>query len=188
MRTNQSPTIFGALILLAATLAVPAIGAEGLESKLEICSTCHGQNGEPIDATIPVIWGQQQSFLVKQLHDYRSGDRDNAVMAAFDKSLTQAELRPAAAYFAGKPWPARRVAATPASAPGGMTACIACHQQNFAGGAPAPRLTGQSYEFLVEQMRRFADGERTNNADMVKIMKELSAEQRDAMARYIASL
>jgi cytochrome c553 len=56
------------------------------------------------------------------------------------------------------------------------------------GGLPAPRLAGQSYEYLVEAMRRFAEGERTNNPDMVKIMQELSPAQRDAMARYISGL
>ena len=49
-------------------------------------------------------------------------------------------------------------------------------------------LAGQSYEYLVEAMRRFAEGERTNNPDMVKIMQELSPTQREAIARYISSL
>jgi cytochrome c553 len=66
--------------------------------------------------------------------------------------------------------------------------CQICHQPNFTGALPAPRLAGQSYEYLVEAMRTFAEGERTNNADMVKIMQELSPAQRDAIARYISSL
>ena len=66
--------------------------------------------------------------------------------------------------------------------------CQICHQPNFVGGLPAPRLAGQSYEYLVEAMRSFADGGRTNNADMVKIMQELSPAQRDAMARYLSTL
>jgi hypothetical protein len=37
-------------------------------------------------------------------------------------------------------------------------------------------------------MRSFADGERTNNADMVKIMEQLSPAEREAIARYISSL
>jgi len=37
-------------------------------------------------------------------------------------------------------------------------------------------------------MRRFADGERTNNADMVKIMEALSTAEREAMARYLSGL
>ena len=37
-----------------------------------------------------------------------------------------------------------------------------CHQPNFEGGPPAPRLAGLSYEYLVAVMRSFAADERTN--------------------------
>jgi cytochrome c553 len=67
-----------------------------------------------------------------------------------------------------------------------VAVCEACHQQNFVGGVAAPRLAGQSYEYLVEAMRRFADGERTNNADMTNFMKAISPAEREVMARYIA--
>lgn len=187
MIKNHLPTIFGTLVTLAA-LAAPAAAAEGIEAKLQVCSSCHGENGQPIDATIPIIWGQTEYFIVKQLHDYKSGDRENLVMASFAKRITQAELRPVAAYFAKKSWPARATPVAAASPPDGMAVCQICHQQNFVGGLPAPRLAGQSYEYLVEAMRSFAEGERTNNADMMKIMQELSPAQREAMARYISGL
>jgi cytochrome c553 len=187
MLNHRLPTIFGTLAIVAA-LGAPAGAAEELESKLQICSSCHGENGQPIDATIPTIWGQTEYFIVKQLHDYKSGDRENLVMASFAKRLTQAELRPAAQYFSKKSWPARSAPVAAAPAPDGIAVCQICHQPNFAGGLPAPRLAGQSYEYLVEAMRTFAEGERTNNADMVKIMQELSSAQRDAIARYISSL
>ncbi len=57
-----------------------------------------------------------------------------------------------------------------------------------AEGTATPRLAGQSYDYLVEEMRRFADGERTNNADMVQIMKAVSPADREAMARYLSAL
>ena len=187
MVKNHIPTFFGTLVIVAA-LAAPANAAEGIDAKLQVCSSCHGANGQPIDATIPIIWGQQQNFLVKQLHDYRAGDRDNAIMATFAKGLKQEELRPAAAYFAAKAWPAKEAAAAPAKEPEGMATCQICHQKDFVGGAPAPRLAGQSYEFLVEAMRSFAEGERTNSADMVNLMKPLSPAEREAIARYISGL
>jgi cytochrome c553 len=187
MINNHFPTIFGTLVILAA-LAAPGNAAEGIDAKLQVCSSCHGENGVPIDATIPIIWGQTEYFLVKQLHDYKSGDRENLVMASFAKRLTQADLRPAARYFASKGWPARSAPAASASPPDGITVCQICHQPNFVGGLPAPRLAGQSYEYLVEAMRSFADGERTNNADMVKLMQPLSTAEREAIARYISGL
>jgi cytochrome c553 len=186
MITNHLPALFGTLVIVAA-LGAPA-GAEGIEDKLQICTSCHGPDGRPIDSTIPTIWGQTEYFLVKQLHDYKSGDRENVVMASFAKRLTQAELRPAAAYLSKKPWPAKVTPVAAAPAPDGIALCQICHQQGFAGGLPAPRLAGQSYEYLVEAMRAFAEGDRTNNADMVKIMQELSPAKREEIARYISSL
>ena len=69
-----------------------------------------------------------------------------------------------------------------------VAVCEVCHQKNFTGGLPAPRLAGQSYEYLVDTMRRFAEGERANNADMTKIMAAISPADREAMARYISGL
>ena len=184
---SHLPTIFGAL-LVSAALAAPATAAEGIESKLQVCNSCHGDNGVPIDATIPIIWGQTEYFIVKQLHDYRTGDRDNTIMASFAKRFDQAELRPVARYFAAKQWPAKTSTVAATSPPDGIAVCQICHQQGFVGALPAPRLAGQSYEYLSEQMRKFAEGERTNNADMVKLMEGLSATQRDAIAHYIAGL
>jgi cytochrome c553 len=187
MINNHFPTIFGTLVILAA-LAAPANAAEDIDAKLQVCGSCHGENGQPIDATIPIIWGQTEYFLVKQLHDYKSGDRENLIMASFAKRLSQADLRPAARYFASKSWPARSTPVASPSPPDGIAVCQICHQPNFVGGQPAPRLAGQSYEYLVEAMRSFADGERTNNADMVKLMQPLSTAEREAIARYISGL
>jgi cytochrome c553 len=186
MLTNHLRAIYGALIIVAA-LGAPA-GAQSVEEKLQVCSSCHGADGKPIDPTIPTIWGQTEYFLVKQLHDYKSGDRENLVMASFAKRLTQAELRPAAAYLSKKTWPAKETPAAAAPAPDGIAVCQICHQQGFVGGLPAPRLAGQSYDYLIEAMRSFADGDRTNNADMVKIMQELSPAKREEIARYISRL
>lgn len=188
MDNHHIPIIFGALILLAAPLAAPTKGAEPIEGKLQVCGTCHGENGESINATTPIIWGQQEYFIVKQLHDYKSQDRDSKIMAPMAEMLTQQEFRPAAAYFARKSWPARHAAVAVTSPPNGMERCQICHQPNFAGGLPAPRLAGQSYEYLVEAMRGFAEGERTNNADMVKIMQDFSAAERETIARYLSGL
>jgi cytochrome c553 len=188
MLNHRFPTIFGALVIFAVGLAGPVNAADEIEAKVQVCGSCHGQTGQPMDPkTMPIIWGQQQNFLVKQLHDYRAGDRENPIMASMAKTLTQEELRPAAAYFASKPWPSHPAAAA-VPAPDGIAVCQICHQEKFVGGAPAPRLAGQSYEYLLKAMNGFASGERTNNMDMVTIMKGLSAGERETIARYIASL
>jgi cytochrome c553 len=180
--------MFGAGFGLALA-AVPAHAADDIEAKAQTCAVCHGQNGVPIDPkTIPIIWGQQQSYLVKQLRDYRSGDRDNVIMSPIAKGLAQEDLRKVAAYFAAKPWPAQQAAAAPASPPKGIAQCQLCHQPKFEGGPPAPRLAGLSYEYLVATMRSFATDERTNNGDMPGFMHALTDSEREAMARYLSAL
>jgi cytochrome c553 len=181
-------TVLGAASGFAAA-ALPGHAAEDIEAKVQMCSACHGQNGLPADPrTIPIIWGQQQSYLVKQLHDYRSGDRENPIMSPIAKSLAQEDLRKIAAYFAAKGWPAQQASAASASLPNGIAQCQPCHQPNFQGGPPAPRLAGLSYEYLVAAMRAFAVDERTNNGDMPKFMQALTDSERDAIARYLSAL
>src|SRR5262249_13963295 len=172
-------------------LATPGNAAEAeaiLGAKLLVCNTCHGADGVPRNTATPIIWGLQENYLAKQLQDFHSGARDNEVMTWMATALTQAELGSAATYFAKKNWPARSAAAASTSPPAIVAVCQACHQQNFAGVLPAPRLTAQRYGYLLEAMRRYAEGERTNNAEMMNIMKALSPAERDGMARYISGL
>jgi cytochrome c553 len=205
MINNHFPTVFAVLVVLAALAApanaaevheVPAVASPGnaaeaqaiLGAKLLVCSTCHGADGVPKSATAPIIWGQQETYLLKQMHDFQSGDRDSEVMTWMATALSQSELGPAAAYLAKKGWPARSAGAASTSPPAVVAVCQVCHQQNLVGGLAAPRLAGQSYEYLVEAMRRYAGGERKNNADMMNIMQAISPADREAMARYISSL
>jgi cytochrome c553 len=201
MRTQ---IVFGVLFALAA-LTAPGRAAENapnptnsgpreFNAKVLVCNVCHGDNGVPKSAAIPIIAGQQEQYLLKQLHDFRSGDRKFEIMEWMTKTMEANEEGGAAAIVAKKAWPAKRAGAGAAPpAPRGIAVCQSCHQQNYMGavqaeGMATPRLAGQSYEYLVEAMRRFADGERTNNGDMVQIMKGISAADRDAMAKYLSSL
>ncbi len=175
---------------IGVALAIPASNAaDGIEAKAQLCAACHGNNGVPIDPkTIPVIWGQEQSYLMKQMRDFRNGERNSAVMSPIAKDLAETDLRQIAAHFAAKTWPARGAPAKPPSAPKGIAQCQACHQPNFQGGMPAPRLAGLSYEYLVTSMRAFATEQRTNNLDMPKFMQVLTERERNAFARYFSAL
>jgi cytochrome c553 len=186
--SGRFSVIFGAAVGFA--LAVfPAYADDDIEAKVQSCAACHGQNGVPTDPkTIPIIWGQQQSYLVKQLHDYRSGDRDSPIMSPIAKQLAREDLRKIAAYFAAKSWPAQAVPVAASSPPKGIEQCQPCHQPNFEGGPPAPRLAGLSYEYLLAEMRSFATDARTNNEDMPKFMQALTDGEIDAMARYLSAL
>jgi cytochrome c553 len=192
--------VFGVLVVLA----TPAHAAQGVpvpdstdrefSAKLSVCSECHGAAGVRKNANIPVISGQPEGYLLKQLQDFGRGERHDEVMLWMTKLvLTPQELGVAAAYFAKQKWPARSAGAASTPPPPGIAVCQACHATDFSGatqpdGSAAPRLAGQSYEFLVESMRRFAAGERKNNVVMAKMMAAMSAADREAMARYLAGL
>jgi cytochrome c553 len=175
-------------VAIVAAVTTSANAADDIEAQAQTCSGCHGVNGTPINASTPNIWGQRSDYLYKQLHDFKSGDRANPVMAAIVKDMSFADLRKLASYFAAKSWTSSHPADTAATQPDGIAMCKACHQPNFTGGPPAPRLAGQPYEYLLASMNNFADGARANNLDMPGFMRSLSEGQRDAMAKYLAGL
>lgn len=180
---------FAAIVFaIAAVVTLPAYGADDIASRVEVCAACHGQDGKPATPATPIIWGQQGNYLYKELHDYHSGARTNATMSSVAKSFSLADLRSVADYFAAKTWPSVSTKAAATTPPEGVAMCKACHGQNFEGGAPAPRLAGLDYTYLISAMNDFADGTRTNNLDMPGFMKALTKSQREAIAHYLSAL
>lgn len=188
MFTRLFATMIGAGAIF--TLACMPVHAQAdVEGKVQVCAACHGASGTPLDPkTMPIIWGQQAYSILKELSDYRNGMREHPIMTPIAKTLQQADLRPIAAYFAAKSWPAHAAAPTQAPKPERIAMCVPCHQENFQGGVSWPRIAGQSYEYLLAQMNAFANETRTNNGDMPRIMQMFTEAERDAMARYLAAL
>src|SRR5258708_27213669 len=135
---------FSAICGLGIGLAVaipPVHAADELETKAHPCAACHGDKGVPTDPkTIPVIWGQERSYLMKQLRDFRNGERNSAVMSPIAKGLAEGDLRKIAVYFAAKTWPERPAPANHPCPPNDIAQCPACHQPSLQGGMPAPPL------------------------------------------------
>ena len=63
------------------------------------CVACHGQDGVAVSPSYPNLAGQWEAYLRLQLMAYRSGKRNNAVMAGFASTLTDEEIRALAAYY-----------------------------------------------------------------------------------------
>ncbi|MCC6757002.1 MAG: c-type cytochrome, partial [Arenimonas sp.] len=77
-----------ALALAAFVLAgqASAMGVKGNaaagKQKAVVCAACHGADGnKTLDNTYPKLAGQYPDYLLKVLKDYKSGKRNNAVMA-----------------------------------------------------------------------------------------------------------
>jgi len=66
----------------------------------EACAVCHGpEGGKPATPETPRLGGQEYGYLVQALNDYRKGARDNPLMSAIAKPLTDQEVHQLAGYF-----------------------------------------------------------------------------------------
>jgi len=94
-------TAIAALVLafpLPGWAADPADG-QAAKAKATQCFTCHGADGLAKVPDAPNLAGQNESYLVKALTDYKSGARRHEVMAMMTKNLSAADIAQIAAYY-----------------------------------------------------------------------------------------
>jgi cytochrome c553 len=160
------------------------------------CAICHGPTGVS-RADSPNLAGQYASVIYKELRDFQTGARVNAVMSPFAQHLSDQDMVDLAAYYAYLPrLPAYHpVAALPLprivinGAPlRGIAPCGACHGalDNKVG---SPWLEGQSAVYIKSQLEAFASGERRNDISqqMRNIARRLTPQEIDEAAQYYAS-
>jgi cytochrome c553 len=167
---------------------------QGVEEKVKLCATCHGEQGIPINKQTPVIWGQNEGYLYLQLRDFKSGMRKNAIMNPIAAQLEKEDLLALAAYFTKKKWPnlqqppAPDAVAVKARAAAASIGCPGCHLDHFQGDGTTARLAGQWQDYLHAQMLAFRDGSRGNNPGMSDLMKATSTDDIAALSQYLAGL
>jgi cytochrome c553 len=183
-----------AALAVALTLLPGAAGAQTVEQKAQLCSTCHGESGAPQQKTTPVIWGGQLGYLYLQLRDYKSGARKNDQMSAVAATLERDDMMALAQYFSQKPWPnlaqprASEAAAAQALRATSSVVCTSCHQEGYKGEGTQPRLAGQQKDYLAQTMLDFRTGKRGNNPGMSDLMKSISESDIAAIAEYLAGM
>ena len=64
------------------------------------CAGCHGKNGISNNPMWPNLAGQKQAYLASALKMYRDGRRQNNMMSAMAKNLSDADIENLAAYYA----------------------------------------------------------------------------------------
>lgn len=205
-------------LLAAAALAIPAFAANAADAaettKLaakpdlvqgearftQVCAACHGADGNSAVPAQPKLAQQHPEYLVKQLQDYKSGKRKNAIMQGFASTLSEADMRNIAWWVTTKP-------AKPGFAKdkdlvaigeriyrGGIAdrsvpACASCHSPNGAGiPAQFPRLSGQHADYTATQLTNFREGVRTNSEVMNGVAARLNDREIRAVSDYIAGL
>ncbi len=92
--------IFSSLALVGVVSAADM--AAGAAKAKEVCSACHGADGNSADANFPRLAGQHPDYIAKALRDYKSGDRSNAIMKGFATTLSKKDIENLAAHFAAQ--------------------------------------------------------------------------------------
>ena len=76
-----------------------AANPEAGKEKSRTCAACHGPDGNSPNPAYPRIAGQYESYLVKALHDYKSGARQNPIMAGIISGVDEKDFAAIAEYF-----------------------------------------------------------------------------------------
>jgi len=90
-------------LVCAVILATPA-WAQSIDYKLiSGCVPCHGADGIAKFAEVPNLAGQNEPYLLNQLHAFHAGKRVHKEMDYMARKLTEEEMGAIAAYFASLP-------------------------------------------------------------------------------------
>lgn len=187
------------LLALAAAGALAALGptslrAQGIADKVQVCSGCHGENGKPVDKTIPNVWGQQPGYIYIQLRDFKRGDRKSEIMQPVVATLERDDMMAIAEYFSRKPWPdlgqprAPKDVAQAALKASNSIGCTSCHLEQFQGDSTVPRLAGQGQDYLAKTMSDFRSHTRGNNPGMSDLMNAIAPGDIAALAQYLSGM
>ena len=181
------------------------------KAKSAVCAACHNADGNSTLTDYPKIAGQGAPYLVKQMKDYKSGAREDAIMAGMVAALSEQDMEDLAAYFSSQK--IQTGAADPELAEAGerlfrggniesgVPACTGCHGPAGTGVAAAkfPALAGQHAEYIESELKAFraagrddleADEYRkndTDDADALGMMQATAAKMTDREIRAVAS-
>ena len=183
----------------AAQIAKPDL-AKGEASYTAVCAACHGADGNSGTPANPKLAQQHPEYLVKQLQEFKSGKRNNAVMKGFATTLSNDDMRNISYWLASKsakPGFAKDKALVTLGeriyrggiADRQIAACAGCHSPNGAGiPAQYPRVAGQHADYTIGQLTAFRDGVRQNNLQMTQVAAKLNDREIKAVSDYIAGL
>lgn len=163
----------------------------------QVCAACHAVDGNSVAAANPKLAGLNAEYINKQLTEFKSGARKNAIMSGMVANLTPQDMLNLAAYFsAQQPKPATSKDQALALQGqkifrggvmgAGVPACASCHGPQGKGiPAQFPRLAGQHSEYIYTQLNAFRVEARANDA--AKMMRTIAAKMTDADMKAVAS-
>ncbi len=184
------------------------------KNKASACAACHGRNGSSSIASYPNLAGQGAHYLYKQMKDFQSGAREDAIMKGQVAGFSDQDMKDIAAYFAAQESKSGTVKKEllelgqkiyrGGDAASGLPACIACHGPAGKGmeAAGFPALAGQHAQYTEAQLQAFRaagrgdhKGKRRTNdrvdgaaAMMQDVAAKMTDDQIQAVSSYINGL
>lgn len=162
------------------------------------CAKCHGDDGRGVSDKYASLAGQPAEYLLKQLFNFSTGQRQSAKMKPVATKLSARDAHILSEYFAR-----RRPGFTPSNdeaskaagrklyfegnAETGAYNCVSCHGAYATGGGPVARLAGQNPVYLETQIRRLTERSRGNDRSMHYINATLTGSEIRSLAVYLAA-
>tara|TARA_B110000046_G_scaffold183792_1_gene220710 strand:+ start:13344 stop:13985 length:642 start_codon:yes stop_codon:yes gene_type:complete len=201
------------LATFTASQSLAAGDAAAGESKVAMCSGCHGSDGNSMVAAFPKLAGLGEKYMTQQLRMVKSGERIIVEMTGILNGSSDQDLQDMAAYYDSKARQtsgAQDITLVGISNPEealdygenvyrggnvktGVAACTGCHSPSGNGNGPAgyPALGGQHADYIAKQLLAYRRGERAsggNAAIMQGVAANLSDKEIKAVANYISGL
>jgi cytochrome c553 len=174
--------------------------AKGEATYGAVCAACHGADGNSAISANPKLAQQHPDYIVKQLQEFKSGKRANAIMMGMSAALSEQDMKNIAAWLetkaAKKGFAKDKELVTLGEriyrggiADRQIAACAGCHSPTGAGiPSQYPRLAGQHADYAVAQLTAFRDGVRKNNTQMTQVAAKLNDREIKAVSDYVAGL
>ena len=171
----------------------------------QVCSNCHGMDGNSVSPNFPKLAAQPVAYLVSQLKEFRSHNRQDPAgfeyMWGLSRSLTDEQIQGLATYFNGQhpsrgplegraEWAVAGKTLFDKGLPGkNVPACATCHGESAQGKDTFPRLAGQHADYVIKQLVVFQrTDQRPDGAIMKVFAHELSADDIRNVATYVQSV
>ncbi len=209
MKKMMIGLVLGSTILIAGCTTASARKTAddqvtGKQLAQQVCSLCHGIDGNSTNPIFPKLAGQQSTYLVRQLKEFRDHHRSDPdgykYMWGIARYLTNQQITELATYFSQqKNIPAPKGNAgleaqgklifTEGIPANNTPACATCHGPYGSGNGIFPRIAGQHMKYIEKQLSIFKDtDDRPDGTVMKVITHHITPVEARAVATYLSSL
>jgi len=179
-------------------LALTPDAANGLAIYRE-CAACHEPEGWGVTTgSVPQIAGQHRNVVIKQLADFRAGNRDSVLMIPYAsaESIGGAQaVADVAAYISTLEISVANGQGSGKDLELGKSLyqehCAECHGSSGEGSNDGlvPRVQAQHYKYLLRQFKWIRDGKRRNSsAEMATLVQQFDDREMKAVLDYSSRL